>query len=205
MTKTATNALALELLAIGRAFLFRVAYQSYFSADLIPYRVLTEGAEAKPLPRTLYNPSLGRSLSEMLHRIVRAAGRGDWADAQCWCEQAMLVKGLPAVYRGSIDVEVADAVVQFYRGATLVGLKDLAAALDVLNEYGELLAFTMPDCACAFWLGAARVHVFQHNPGGALWALEKSSGLSRDCRPATRDLVRPLLEAEYARVALLEH
>lgn len=204
MTRPQTNALALELLALGRAFLFRVAHQSHFGADLIPYRIITNGAEAKPIPRTLYNPALGRSLSDMLHRVIRAAGRGDWADAQCWCEQAMQVKGLPAVYRGDIDVELADAVVQFYRATTLVGLGDSPAALDVLNEFGEQLAFTMPDCACAFWLASARICVFQHNLGSALWALEKSSGLSRDCRPATRNLLRPLLETEYSRVALLD-
>lgn len=203
MSVPRSKALALELLALGRVFLFRVTHQSHFSNELIPHRVLEQAGAGRPLPRTLMNPALGRSLSEMLHRIVRAAGRNDWTAAQGWCEQAMQVKGLPAVYRGLIDVELADAVVQFYRATTLVGLGDVPGALQVLNDCGEQLAFTMPDVACVFWLAAARVSIFQGNLGSGLWALEKSSGLSRDCRPPMRELIRPLLETEYTRVALL--
>lgn len=199
MTAGNPRAPVLELLALGRVFLFRVTHQSYFDLELIPNRVHTGDTQGRPLPRTVFNPALGRSVSEMLGRAIRACGRGDWADAESWCVSASNVKKLPAVYRGTINVELADAVVQYYLGAVSVGKGEIETAIENMTGCAEQLAFTMPDLSAVFWLALADIHLFQNDPANALWALEKSYGLSLDCRAVTRDVLRPLLEAQFAR------
>lgn len=198
-----TDALVLDLLALGRVFLFRVAYQSHFSAELVPYRVVKAEAQSVPPLRTVYNPVLGRSLCEMLERVMRACGRGDWAEAEFWCRAAGSVKELPAVYRGSINVELADAVARYYMGVVMLGTGDIDQSIQILANCGEQLAFTLPDLSAPCWLGLARVYAFQRDPANALWALEKSSGLSKDCRRSTNEVLGPLLEAEYRRIKVL--
>lgn len=193
----------LELLALGRVFMFRVAHQTHFSAELVPYRVVKGDAEDEPLPRTIYNPVLGRSLCEMLVRVTRACGRGDWEEAEYWCRAAGAVKELPAVYRGSINVELADAVARYYTGVVMLGMGDIDQSIQILADCGEQLAFTLPDLSAPCWLGLARVYAYRRDAANALWALEKSAGLSKDCRRSTNEVLAPLLEAEYGRVAVL--
>lgn len=200
MTWARTNAPALELLALGRVFLLRVSHQSHFDADLIPNRIIKSDTQNLPLARVVFNPILGRSVSEMLQRAVRACGHGEWADAEQWCLSASNVKKLPAVYRGTINIELADAVVQYYLGAVLVGKGEIETAVANLTNCAEQLAFTMPDVSAIFWLALAHIHVFQNNLPDALWALQKSYGVSQDSRSGTKDVLRPLLEAEFARI-----
>jgi hypothetical protein len=202
VTWAKTTAPALELLALGRVFLFRVSHQSHFDADLIPNRVINGDTQNLPLARLVFNPVLGRSVSEMLQRAVRACGQGQWADAEQWCVSAANVKKLPAVYRGTINIELADAVVQYYLGAVLVGKGEIETAIADMTDCAEQLAFTMPDVSAIFWLALAHIHLFQNDLPNALWALQKSYGLSQDSRTGTRDVLRPLLESEFAKIGV---
>ncbi len=202
MSASEAYALALELLAVGRVFLLRVAHQSHFDKELVPYRVLYPEQSGLPLPRSIYNSVLGRSLTEMLLRLARACAQQDWQRAEAWGQAARAVKDLPAIYRGTINVELADAVARYYASAVCVGKNESAKAIQDLNESAEQLAFTMPDVSAVFWLALARIHLRQGEAANALWALEKSSGLSKDCKKSVNEVLRPLLEASYTQVAM---
>ena len=202
MKENDVYALALELLALGRIFLLRVAYQSYFDKELVPHRVVSLEESNQPLPRATYNPALGRSLTEMLLRVTRECGRREWANAEGWGQAAGAIKNLAAIYRGTINVEMADAVARYYLCAVGVGKNEIAPAVQMLTETAEQLAFTMPDLSAPFWLALARIHLQQGDAANALWALEKSSGLSKDCKTSVSQVLRPLLEASYAQVTM---
>ncbi len=202
MNENDAYALALELLALGRVFLLRVAYQSHLEQELVPYRVISIEVSNQPLPRTLVNPTLGRSLTEMLLRLARACARREWEQADVWAQAACAIKNLPAVYRGQINIEVADAVARFYACAVCVGKNQSVPAAQMLSECAEQLAFTMPDLSAPYWLAIARVHLRSGDTPNALWALEKCAGLMPDCKKSVSGVLRPLLEASYAQVAM---
>ncbi|OQY80492.1 MAG: hypothetical protein B6D41_20865 [Chloroflexi bacterium UTCFX4] len=145
-------ALALDLLALGRVFLFKVAQRSAFSLELVPYRVRGANGLTTPLPRVLVNPELGRGVCEMLTR------------------------------------------------ATRVGKQAWDSAYANLTECAEQLAFTFPDRAAAVWLALARLYCFQNNAPDALWALQKCEGVMTDLETPAREILLPLVMAEYARV-----
>lgn len=194
------NALALELMALGRVFLLKVAHQSAFPDALVPYRARgTNGAHA-PLPRVLVNPELGRGVCEMLTRAIVCAGKREWAQAQEWCDAALRVRDLGALYRGGVDVTLAGAVVEFYCGAVQVGQENWERAYANLTVCAEQLAFTFPDRAAAAWLGLARMYCFQNNAPDALWSLQKCEGVVADIASPAREILLPLVTAEYARV-----
>lgn len=193
-------ALALELLALGRVFLLKVVHQSAFSAELVPYRVREPDASNRPLRRTLANPELGRGVCEMLARAIACAGGHDWTRAEEWCTAALQVRTLGALYRGTVNVTLAGAVVQFYSGVVNVGRQDWAAAHANLMECAEQLAFTFPDRAAAVWLAMARLHCYLKNPPAALWSLQKCEGVLADLESPAREILLPLVTAEYTRV-----
>lgn len=203
MTWSTPYALVLDLLALGRVFMFQTTLTSHFSAELVPYRGdVQQSAQSSP-SRVVYNPQLGRSLGEMLRQVTRLCARGEWRAAQQWCSVASQIKNLPAVYRGEINVELAEAVVHYYRAVVWVGDREFEQAIALLNESAEQLAFTMPEIAAPQWLALARIHIYQSDAINALWALEKSASLTRECRASTAQILRPLIEAEYWRVAPL--
>ncbi len=193
-------ALALELLALGRVFFFKVAHQSAFAPALVPYRVHNANDAHAPLPRAAVNPELGRGVCEMLTRATAYAGKRDWARAAEWCNAARRVRNLGALYRGGVDVTLAGATVEFYCGAVSVGKRDWDGAYADLTECAEQLAFTFPDRAAAAWLALARVYCFQNNAPDALWALQKCEGVMADSQAPAREILTPLVMAEYARV-----
>jgi hypothetical protein len=181
----------------------RVAHDSYFSAELIPYRAVNGAPEGTPMPRVVYNPELGRGMCEMLARVTRACGQAKWQEAEDWCRAAAEIRKLPAVYRGAINVELADAVAQYYLGVVQVGKGEVDAAVETLEECAEPLAFTMPDVSATYWLALARILIARSDAPNALWALEKCWGLNRDCRRSTSQVLVPLLEVEYTRLATM--
>lgn len=195
-------ALALELLALGRVFLFKVVHRSAFSAELVPYRVHGTNGVTAPLPRAPVNPELGRGVCEMLTRAMVCAGKRDWERAEEWCDAALRVRKLGALYRGGVDVTLAGAVVEFYCGAVHVGKQEWDSAYANLTECAELLAFTFPDRAAAAWLALARLYCFQNNAPEALWSLQKCEGVMLDLESYSREILQPLVTAEYARVNL---
>jgi len=192
-------ALALEVLALGRVFLFKVAHQSAFSTALVPYRVHGSNGVNAPLPRVLMNPQLGRGVCEMLTRATACAGKRDWTQAEEWCQAALRVRDLGALYRGAVDVTLAGAVVQFYCGAVSVGKRAWTDAYANLTACAEELAFTFPDRTAAAWLALARVYCFQNNAPDTLWSLQKCEGVMADLETAAREILTPLVAAEYAR------
>jgi hypothetical protein len=195
-------ALALDLFALGRVFLFKVVHRSAFSAELVPYRVCGTNGVPAPLPRAPVNPELGRGVCEMLTRALMCAGKRDWANAQAWCDAALRVRDLGALYRGGVDVTLAGAVVEFYCGAVNVGKQEWDSAYANLTACAEQLAFTFPDRAAAAWLALARLYCFQNNAPDALWSLQKCEGVVADIASPAREILLPLVTAEYARLNL---
>lgn len=193
-------ALALDLMALGRVFLFKVVSRSAFSTELVPYRVHGTNGTGAPLPRAVVNPELGRGVCEMLTRATASAGKRDWANAQEWCNAALRVRKLGALYRGGVDVTLAGAVVEFYCGAVCVGNQDWDGAYANLTECAEQLAFTFPDRAAGAWLALARIYCYQNNAPDALWSLQKCEGVMTDIASPAREILQPLVLAEYARV-----
>ncbi len=193
-------ALALDLLALGRVFLFKVAQRSAFSLELVPYRVRGANGLTTPLPRVLVNPELGRGVCEMLTRATMCAGKREWTQAEEWCAAALRVRELGALYRGGVNVTLAGAVAQYYCGAVRVGKQAWDSAYANLTECAEQLAFTFPDRAAAVWLALARLYCFQNNAPDALWALQKCEGVMTDLETPAREILLPLVMAEYARV-----
>jgi hypothetical protein len=203
VTWSTPYALALDLLALGRVFMFQTTLTSHFSAELVLYRRDAQHAAQSSPSRAVYNPLLGRSLGEILKQVTRLCARREWRAAQQWCSAALQIKTLSAVYRGEINVELAEAVVHYYRAVVWVGDGEFEEAIALLSESAEKLAFAMPDIAAPQWLALARIYMYQSDVINALWALEKSAGLARECRASTAQVLRPLIEAAYWRIAPL--
>ena len=194
-------ALALGLLALGRVFMLRTVFATHLRKELVPYRVTDPANLQQPLPRHIYNPQLGRTLCEILFQVARFCGRREWSAAQEWCNSALQVKDLPAVYRGEINVELANGVARYYLAVVWIGEQKTERAIQALVENAEQLAFTLPDTASPQWLAIARIYAFQKDIPNALWALEKSAGLTRECLPSTTQVLYPLIEAAYWHIA----
>jgi hypothetical protein len=71
-----------------------------------------------------------------------------------------------------------------------------------LTACAEQLAFTFPDRAAAAWLALARLYCFQNNAPDALWSLQKCEGVVADIASPAREILLPLVTAEYARLNL---
>lgn len=194
--------LALELLAIGRVFFFKTAYTSSFAPALVPYRMRGGNGAVSSTRQAVFNPELGRSVSEMLTRTIMHCARQDWARAEEWCSAAARVKTLGAMYRGSINIALAAAIVEYYSGVVALGACRLPIAYKCIEDCAEQLAFTSPDRAAAAWLALARLDRFQGNPTCALWALQKCEGLMLDMDLPALEILKPLVAVEYNRITV---